>query len=201
MNDTPPTGAIEAAGPLRGRKVLVGVTGGIAAYKTATLVSRLAQSGAAVRVVMTEAATHFITPLTLQALSGRPVLASIWQSDDQPESQHIGLARWCDLFIIAPCSADMLARLATGLTDDLVSLTACALPRSPKMTPVLLAPAMNAAMWENPIVQRNLATAVETLGYQTVGPEEGWQACRTSGAGRMSEPEAIFEAAKKVLGA
>lgn len=201
MNDTPPTGAIEAAGPLRGRKVLVGVTGGIAAYKTATLVSRLAQSGAAVRVVMTEAATHFITPLTLQALSGRPVLTSIWQSDDQPESQHIGLARWCDLFIIAPCSADMLARLATGLTDDLVSLTACALPRSPKMTPVLLAPAMNAAMWENPIVQRNLATAVETLGYQTVGPEEGWQACRTSGAGRMSEPDAIFEAAKRVLGA
>lgn len=210
MTDKPssekPSGQRESApasgagdGPLRGRRVIVAVTGGIAAYKTATLVSRLAQAGVSVRVLMTEAATRFVTPLTFQALSGRPVLTSIWQADDQPESQHIGLARWCDLLIIAPASADILAKLAAGITEDLVSLTACALPRSPKMTPVLLAPAMNAAMWENPITQRNLATVKQVLKYQTVGPEEGWQACRTSGAGRMSEPEAIFAAAQAIL--
>ena len=181
---------------LAGRKVLVALTGGIACYKIATLVSRLTQRGAVVRVLMTEAATRFITPLTLQSLSGSPVLTSIWQSDDAPESQHVGLARWCNLMVVAPCSADMLARLAHGLTGDVVSLTACALPRD---TPALLAPAMNADMWANAIVQRNFQTVREVLGWHSVGPEEGWQACRTRGAGRMSEPEAILEAVERVL--
>lgn len=182
-----------------GRKILVGVTGGIACYKSAALVSRLVQAGATVRVIMTEAATRFVTPLTFQALSGQSVLTSIWQADDRPDSQHIGLARWCDLFLIAPASADILAKLAHGLTDDLISLTACALPRSPQRTPVLLAPAMNAQMWANPITQKNVATLKDVLGWQTVDPESGWQACRTAGEGRMSEPEAIFEAAQKIL--
>ena len=196
-----PTMRPAAAIPPTGRKILVGVTGGIAAYKTATLVSRLVQAGALVRVLMTEAATHFVGPLTFQALSGRTVLTSVWQADDNPESQHVGVARWCDLMIIAPASADFLAKLAAGLTDDVVCLSASALPRSPKMTPVLLAPAMNAQMWENPITQRNLETVKQVLRYQTVGPDEGWQACRTRGAGRMSEPEAIFAAAKQLLSA
>jgi phosphopantothenoylcysteine decarboxylase/phosphopantothenate--cysteine ligase len=127
------------------------------------------------------------------------VLTSIWQSDDRPDSQHIGLARWCDLLVIAPATADIIARLAHGLTDDIVSLTASALPRQPRMTPVLLAPSMNAQMWENPITQRNLATVAGVLRYEIVGPGEGWQACRTSGSGRMSEPEEIFDAVLKAL--
>jgi phosphopantothenoylcysteine decarboxylase/phosphopantothenate--cysteine ligase len=176
--------------------VIVALTGGIACYKVATVVSRLVQGGASVRVLMTEGATHFVAPLTFQALSGNPVITSIWQADDRPDSQHIGLARWCDLYILAPATADILAKLAAGICDDVVSLTACALPRT---TPVLLAPAMNAQMWENPITQRNLATVKQLLRYQTVGPETGWQACRTAGAGRMSEPEAILEAAAKVM--
>lgn len=179
---------------LQGTNVLVAVTGGIAAYKSASLVSRLVQSGAAVRVIMTPAATQFITPLTFRTLSGRSVLFNLWDADDHPESQHIGLARWCHLMVIAPATADIIAKLAAGLTDDIVSLTASALPRSPRATPLLLAPAMNSDMWANPIVQRNVATLRELLGIVTVGPDDGWQACRTSGAGRMAEPDAIFNA-------
>ncbi|MEM9345414.1 MAG: flavoprotein [Planctomycetota bacterium] len=174
---------------LDGKKVLIALSGGIACYKTATLVSRLVQRGAEVRVIMTDAAVRFITPLTLQSLSGHPVLTSIWQHDDRPDSQHVGLARWCDIFCIAPCSADMIAKLAHGLTPDIVSLTASALPSD---TPLLLAPAMNADMWANPVCQRNLGLLRELLpNLKEIGPDEGWQACRTNGGGRMSEPEAI----------
>lgn len=180
----------------RGRKIIVALTGGIACYKIATLVSRLAQAGADVRVLMTDAATKFIAPLTFQSLSGKPVVTSIWEAVDFHDSQHIGLARWCELFIIAPASADIIAKLAAGFTDDIVSLTASALPRE---TPVLLAPAMNAEMWANPIVQRNVATVTQLLKHHTIGPDEGWQACRTKGAGRMSETEAIMAAAGKLL--
>jgi len=179
-----------------GRKVLVALSGGIACYKGAALVSRLVQAGASVRVMMTEAATRFVTPLTFQSLSGQPVVTSIWESVAFHDSQHVGLARWCDLMIIAPASADLIAKLAAGLCDDIVSLTAAALPRA---TPLLLAPAMNADMWASPIVQRNLSTLRDTLGWRTVGPDEGWQACRTSGAGRMSEAEAILEAAGEMV--
>lgn len=193
---SPPADA--GAAPLVGRRIAVALSGGIACYKTATLVSRLAQAGAEVRVLMTESATRFVTPLTFQSLSGKPVLTSIWQSDDKPDAQHVGVARWCELLVIAPASADLLAKLAAGLADDVVCLVAAALPRE---TPVLLAPAMNAQMWESPITQRNLATLQELLGWHTVGPEAGWQACRTQGAGRMSEPEAIFEAVCEQLAA
>ena len=182
----------DAAEPsLADRRVLVALTGGIACYKTATLVSRLVQRGADVRVIMTEAATRFIAPLTFQSLSGQTVLTSVWDSDDRPDSQHIGLARWAQLMVIAPATANSIAKLAVGLSDDVVSLAAAALPAE---TPLLLAPAMNADMWANPMTQRNLATLREVRGVQTVGPEEGWQACRTSGTGRMSEPEAILDA-------
>ena len=176
---------------LQGKRVAVALTGGIACYKTATLASRLAQRGAEVRVLMTQAATKFIAPLTLQSLSGKAVLTSMWQSSDNPESQHVGTARWCDLLVIAPCSFDMIGKIAAGLTPDVVSLTASALPES---TPLLIAPAMNADMWASPILQRNLKLLRELLPNLTeVGPADGWQACRTRGAGRMSEPEAILE--------
>ncbi len=180
----------------RNRRIVIGVSGGIACYKIATVVSQLVQAGASVRVAMTESATRFVGPLTFQSLSGHAVLTSLWQSDDRPDSQHVGLARWCEMMIIAPATADVMARLAAGLTDDVVTLTACALPAG---VPVLLAPAMNADMWANPIVQRNVTTLQQIAGYRTVGPDEGWQACRTLGSGRMSEPAAIVRAAAALL--
>lgn len=175
---------------LQGRRIAVALSGGIACYKTATLVSRLVQRGADVRVLMTEAAAKFVAPLTFQSLSGKPVLTSMWDHSDNPESQHVGTARWCDLLVIAPCSMDMVGKIAAGLTPDVVSLTISALPET---TPLVLAPAMNADMWASPILQRNLALLRELLPNLTeVGPAEGWQACRTKGAGRMSEPEDIL---------
>lgn len=179
------------SGPLSGKRIAVALSGGIACYKTATLVSRLVQQGADVRVLMTEAATKFVGPLTFQSLSGKPVLTGIWQADDHPDSQHVGVARWCDLMVIAPATANTIAKLAHGLTDDVVSLVACALPTS---TPLLIAPAMNADMWANGIVQKNVATLDALDNVTLIGPDSGWQACRTEGAGRMSEPEAILEA-------
>lgn len=179
-----------------GRSVVVALGGGIACYKIAGLVSKLTQCQATVQVLMTEAATRFVGPLTFQSLSGRPVITSIWHSHDHPEAPHIGHARAADLMLIAPATADLIAKLAAGICDDVVSLTACALPRA---TPVLLAPAMNEQMWENPITQRNVVTVREVLGYHQVGPDSGWQACRTLGAGRMSEPEAILAAATALL--
>lgn len=183
--------------PLTGKRVAVALTGGIACYKSATLVSRLVQRGADVRVLMTQAATEFITPLTFQSLSGKPVLTSMWDHSDNPESQHVGTARWCELLVIAPCSMDMVGKIAAGLTPDVVSLTVSALPAE---TPLLIAPAMNADMWASPVLQRNLKLLRELLPNLTeVGPADGWQACRTKGTGRMSEPEAILDAVAERL--
>ena len=194
----PPPAASSAspAGSLAGRRIVVGLSGAIACYKTATVVSQLIQQGAEVRCLMTEAATRFLGPLTLQSLTGRAVLTSIWQSDDHPDAQHIAAARWCDAMLIAPASADTLARLAHGLTDNVVALIAAALPQG---TPLLLAPAMNAEMWQNPITQRNVATLTDTLGAGLIGPDTGWQACRTEGAGRMSDPAVIYQSLAEAL--
>jgi len=180
-----------------GKRVLVGVTGGIAAYKTATVVSRLAQAGAHVTVAMTEAATHFVTPLTFQALSGNPVYTSSWEHIESKDPQHISLAAATNLAIVAPCTKDCLAKLAAGLTEDVVTLILSAIDRS--KTPVLLAPSMNAVMWGQPANQRNLKT-LEADGFQFIGPDDGWQACRTVGTGRMSEPEEILARVGELLG-
>jgi phosphopantothenoylcysteine decarboxylase/phosphopantothenate--cysteine ligase len=176
---------------LDGTPILVGVCGGIAAYKTCFLVSRLAQAGAHVTVAMTPEAARFVTPLTFQALSGRPVYASPWDHIESSDPQHVSLARSCRAAVIAPCTMNCMAKLAAGLCDDVVTLILGAIDRA--KTPVLLAPAMNAAMWSQPATQRNLAT-LKADGYRTIGPAEGWQACRTSGPGRMSEPEELFDA-------
>ncbi|MEX2219140.1 MAG: flavoprotein [Phycisphaerales bacterium] len=195
----PPASAASAGGhapAFRGRRILVGLTGGIAAYKTAMVVSRLSQAGAEVTVAMTEGATRFITPLTLQALSGRPVYTGVWEHIESQDPQHIALATRADLAIVAPCSMDCLARLATGRADDVVTLILAAVDR--RRTPVLLAPAMNSVMWSQPATQRNLGTLRED-GFQFVGPDEGWQACRTVGVGRMAEPEAILARASALL--
>lgn len=184
-------------GETRKSRVLIAVAGGIACYKVPPIVSRLSQEGCEVRVVMTQAATKFVTPLTFQSLSGQAVLTSMWDRDDRPDSQHVGLARWCDLMLIAPCTANTIGKLAAGLADDLVSLVAMALPSE---TPLLLAPAMNADMWGSPIVQRNLQTLRDLLpNLHEIGPDDGWQACRTSGQGRMSEPDAILTELRKLL--
>jgi phosphopantothenoylcysteine decarboxylase/phosphopantothenate--cysteine ligase len=185
-----------AATSLKGKRVIVGVTGGIAAYKTAMVVSRLAQSGATVTVAMTPAATHFVTPLTFQALSGRPVYTSPWEHIESSDPQHVSLASAADLAVVAPCTMDCLAKLATGRTDDVVTLILSAIDR--QKTPVLLAPSMNAAMWAQPSTRRNMQT-LEGDGFRFIGPDEGWQACRTVGSGRMSEPEAILAEITRLL--
>jgi len=173
------------------------VGGGIAAYKVCTVVSRLAQAGAEVTVCMTESATKFVAPLTFQALSARPVYTSQWEHVENQDPQHVGLARAADVMVIAPCTMDLMARLATGRADDVVSLIVSAIDR--KKTPVILAPSMNEQMWDQPATQRNARTLVED-GFTLLGPGTGWQACRTVGAGRMVEPEEIVEAVGRVVG-
>ena len=187
-----------STGPLANAHVLVGVTGGIAAYKTATLVSRLAQAGCKVTVAMTDSAAKFVTPLTFQALSGRPVYTSQWDHLESSDPQHISLARSLSAAVVAPCTMDCMAKLATGRTDDVVTLILSAADR--KKTPVLLAPAMNEAMWMQASTQRNLAT-LKSDGFAFIGPNDGWQACRTVGPGRMSEPEEIFAAIERQVSA
>lgn len=192
------TNAPEQSAPdaLRGASVIVGVTGGVAAYKTATLVSRLAQAGATATVLMTDAAAKFVTPLTFQALSAQPVYTSQWQHIDAKDPQHIALARGCDCMIVAPCTMDCMAKLAHGFTEDVVTLVASAIDRS--TTPMLLAPAMNETMWAQPSTQRNAET-LRADGFELIGPEDGWQACRAVGPGRMTEPEALAEAVARAI--
>lgn len=184
-----PVGVEELSRAVRGKRIIVGVTGGIAAYKTAMVVSKLAQAGAEVTVAMTEAATHFVTALTFQALSGRAVYTSAWEHIESKDPQHISLASAADLALVAPCTMDCLAKLATGRTDDVVTLILSAIDRA--KTPVLLAPSMNAVMWSQASTRRNVKTLVED-GFEMVGPGDGWQACRMVGTGRMSEPEEIL---------
>jgi phosphopantothenoylcysteine decarboxylase/phosphopantothenate--cysteine ligase len=176
---------------VRGRRVLVGISGGIAVYKVCTLVSRLAQAGAEVTVCMTEPATRFVTPLTFQALSGRPVYTSPWQHTEAHDPQHIALADRTDVAVIAPCTMDFLAQLAFGRANNVVSLILSAIDR--RKTPVLLAPSMNAVMWDQPATQRNLRQVLDD-GFGLIEPGIGWQACRHDGRGRMAEPGEIARA-------
>lgn len=178
------------------KRVLVCVTGGIAAYKACTLVSRLAQAGAEVTVAMTPAATKFVQPLTFQALSARPVYTSAWEHIESNDPQHISLARLADIAIVAPCTMDAMAKLAQGFTDDIVSLILSAVDRS--RTPVLLAPSMNEVMWNQPSTQRNLIT-LRADGYKIAEPASGWQACRAVGPGRMQEPDDLVAMLSEIL--
>ncbi len=182
---------------LSGRRIIVGVSGGIAAYKTCTLVSRLAQAGAEVTVLMTPAAAKFVAPITFQALSGRPVYTSPWEHVESSDPQHVALARRADLAIVAPCSMDCLARLVHGMTDDVVTLVLSAVDRAAQ--PVLLAPSMNEVMWRQPANQRNLAQA-RADGFEVLEPAAGWQACRTVGVGRMPEAEELLRVVRERLG-
>jgi phosphopantothenoylcysteine decarboxylase/phosphopantothenate--cysteine ligase len=175
-----------AAPDLAGSEVVVGVGAGIAAYKVCQVVSRLVQRGCGVTVAMTQNATRFVGPMTFQALTARPVFTTLWEVPGYSDQQHLRLTETADLFLVAPATADLIGKFAHGIADDLV--TTLMIGRD---CPALLAPAMNTRMWENPIVQRNIA-ALRELGYGFVEPEEGWLACRTVGAGRMAEAETIL---------
>ena len=172
---------------LQGKRIVLGVTGGIAAYKAAELLRLLSKQGAEVQVAMTEGATHFVTPTTFQALSGKPVFTDQWDSRMPNAMAHIDLSRQADLILVAPASADFLARTAHGLADDLLATMVLA-----RDCPLLVAPAMNRQMWENPATQRN-AAQLAADGVQILGPACGEQACGEVGAGRMLEPEEIIE--------
>ena len=175
--------------------LLLGISGGIAAYKSAELTRLLLASGIGVQVVMTQAACQFITPVTLQALSGRPVYTDLWDPRVANNMAHIELSRSCDAILIAPASADLIAKLAHGLADDLLSTLCLA-----RTCPLLLAPAMNREMWDNPATARNVAQLASD-GVRFLGPDAGDQACGDIGFGRMVEPEALLHAVQACLGA
>ena len=171
---------------LSGKRILLGVTGGIAAYKAAELLRLLVKQGARVQVAMSDAATRFVTPITFQALSGQPVFTDQWDARVNNNMAHIDLSRDADVFLVAPATADFIAKLANGLADDLLSTLALA-----RDCPLLLAPAMNRQMWDNPATRRNAATLLGD-GVQLLGPASGEQACGEVGQGRMIEPEEIL---------
>jgi len=172
---------------LSNRRVLLGITGGIAAYKSAELTRLLSKAGAEVRVVMTNAATEFITPLTLQALSGNRVHTTLLDTEAEAGMGHIELARWPDLVLIAPTSANFIAKIAEGKADDILSTLLLA-----TKAPIAIAPAMNQAMWSNEATQQNLKT-LQTRGITVFGPASGEQACGDVGLGRMLEPEQLLK--------
>ncbi len=172
---------------LQGKRIVLGVTGGIAAYKAAELVRLLGKQGADVQVAMTEGASHFVTATTFQALSGKPVFTDQWDARMPNAMAHIDLSREADLIVVAPASAAFIARVAHGFADDLLATMVLA-----RDCPLLLAPAMNRQMWENPATQRNVAQLASD-GVQILGPASGEQACGEVGAGRLLEPEEIVE--------
>lgn len=174
-------------------ELLIGVTGGVAAYKTAAMVSRLVQAGHGVTVVMTPAATQFVGPATFRALTGKQVYSEVFDKSEMPLGPHIELARRADLLCVAPASADYLAKAAHGHADDLLSTLTLS-----HTGPLVLAPAMNTEMWGKPAVQRNV-DVLRTDGAAVVGPGSGWLSCRDTGAGRMAEPEEIVAEIERVL--
>lgn len=175
---------------LEGREILIGISGGIAAYKTAALVSRLVQARAGVSVIMTRSATELIRPKTFEALTGRPVR---WQMFGPGSHPHIEAATQAELLCVAPATANFLAKAAIGLADDLLSTVVLAFEG-----PVILAPAMNERMWRKPAVQRNVRQ-LEQDGFLFIGPEEGYLSCGMVGMGRMADPEKIFQLIQKIL--
>ena len=181
------------SGYLANREILLGVSGGVAAYKAADLCSRLVQSGARVSVIMTASAHQFIGATTFEALTGRPVNSHAFQPQEHFQGEHIGLARRAQLVVIAPATAQTIARLAQGMADDLLSTTLLV-----STAPAIIAPAMNCDMWAKAAVQRNVEQ-LKNDGYHFVGPEEGWLSCGQVGSGRMADPGRIVQAMEAML--
>lgn len=172
---------------MKNREIVIGITGGIAAYKSAALVSQLVQLGAGVSVAMTDAARQFVGEATLTALTGRPVARGVFDSSQFPLGAHITLAERAELLCVAPATADFLGKAAHGIADDLLSTLYLSF-----QGPILVAPAMNPDMWAKPVVQRNVRQ-LEQDGAIIISPDEGWLSCRRSGPGRMAEPDRIRE--------
>ena len=178
---------------LTGREVVQGVTGGIAAFKSAEIVSLLRKQGANVHVIMTKNATQFVAPLTFETMSANPVVTDTFERPERWEVEHVALAKRAELFCIAPATANILAKLAWGLADDMLSTTALA-----TRAPILVAPAMNVNMWEAEATRKNMAVLRER-GVHVIGPDSGFLACGDSGSGRMSEPQEIVAAIEELL--
>jgi phosphopantothenoylcysteine decarboxylase/phosphopantothenate--cysteine ligase len=175
---------------LKNKKIIVGLTGGIAAYKTPVLIRLLIKEGAEVRAIMTRAATKFITELTLETVTQNPVAIEMFP-DRFVSTHHIDLAEWPDLFVIAPATANFIGKVSSGVCDDLLTTVICAANKQ-----VMIAPAMNNVMYSNPITQKNIEY-LESIGYSSVGPDRGELACETEGWGRMSEPDKILKSIKE----
>lgn len=178
---------------LRGYTVAVGVTGGIASYKSCEIVSRLVKLGAKVKVIMTKNATEFVRPLTFEVLSNNPVVSDMWDRKSEWEVEHVSIANEADLFIVAPATANVIGKVASGIADDMLTTTLMA-----TKSPVLVCPAMNTGMYENPIVQENIKK-LQSLGYRFVDSEEGRLACGVTGKGRLADPETIVKIAVTML--
>lgn len=180
---------------LNGRNVLLGVTGGIAAYKAVDLASKMTAAGANVYTVMTKSATKLIRPKSFEAITHLPVFTKMWTAPRDFKIAHIDLARQTDLVVVAPATANIIAKAAHGICDDLLSTTLCACWNKP----VLIAPAMNDNMWKNPAVQKNVET-IKQNGFNIIGPEIGRLACGTDAIGRMAEPQDIVNELEKMTG-
>jgi len=172
---------------LKGKQIVVGLTGGVACYKIPNLVRLLNKGEAVVQVIMTDAASKFITPLTLESVSNRPVAVELFPQGEFVSTRHIDFSDWAELIVIAPATANFLGKMASGISDDLLTTVVCAHKK-----PILMAPAMNPGMWENSVTQKNY-NYLKSLGHQFVDPEEGEMACDHVGVGRMAEPEVIYE--------
>jgi len=177
--------------------ILLGVTGGIAAYKAVDLASRLTAAGGRVKTVMTEAACRLVGPKGFEAVTQSAVFTSMWSTPEEYQISHIVLADWADVVVVAPATANILGKIANGICDDMLSTTLCACWPLVESGAVFLAPAMNTNMWLNPAVQHNVKMLQER-GFQFIGPAEGRLACGTEGIGRMSEPQEILEAIEKI---
>jgi phosphopantothenoylcysteine synthetase/decarboxylase len=177
--------------------ILLGVTGGVAAYKVVDLASKLTAAGASVRTVMTEAACWLVGPRSFEAVTGSSVYTTLWGTAEEYSINHIALVDWADVVVVAPATANIIGKIANGICDDLLSTILCACWPLTQSGRTLLVPAMNKNMWANPAVQNNVAT-ITKMGFQVIGPVEGRLACGTEGPGRMAEPEDIFEAIEKI---
>ena len=179
---------------LKDKKILLGVTGGIAAYKACSLANYCLKEGADVKVIMTEAATKFVTPLTFQALTNHAVYTDMWHIINQEEVEHISLATWADMMLIAPATASTIGKLACGIADNLLTTVSMALPQKTK---IIIAPAMNTEMLHNPIVTDNIEKLKKYKKYIFIDPRTGVLACRDKGAGKIADNKIIIETLKK----
>ena len=181
---------------MKNKKILIGITGGIAAYKTCSLVNMFIKEGADVRVVMTEAATKFVAPLTFQSLTNHVVYRDMWQTYNKDEVEHISLAKWADIIVISPATANTIGKITLGLADNLLTTVVMA---TPKDTPILIVPAMNTNMWNNPLVQKNIEILLKDKKYAFMDPRKGILACRDEGEGKIADNNDILEKAKEIL--